>query len=84
MLAGNTNALVPGFITQVNLRCRIVDLSKVSADANTKFIYMLEKEISGSTSFVSDSVRFGEQQRSADGLTSMFQVNLTLKRPLKL
>ena len=83
-ITGNTNALVPGYITQINLRCRVVDLSRVSADANTKFAYMLEKDISSSSFFLADSARFGQLEKSQDGLTSMFQVNLTLKRPLKL
>jgi type IV pilus assembly protein PilM len=83
-LTVSTNALVPGYITQINLRCRVVDLSKISADANTKFAYMLEKDISSSPFFAPDSARFGQLEKSPDGLTTTFQVNLTLKRPLKL
>jgi hypothetical protein len=75
-------------ISMVSLRCRLVDLKQVketvSDDANTKFAYLLEKAFSSSSFLVPDSARFGQLEPSGDGLTYVFQVTLTLKRPLKL
>ena len=82
---GGTNTLaMEGQISQVNLRCRLVDLKKVSADANTKFAFMLETALSKDSNFVPGSARFGQLEPAGDNLTWTFQVTLTLNRPLKL
>ncbi len=74
----------PGVIAFINLRCRMVDLKGVSADANTKFAYMLEKALSSSPKFVAGAARFGQLEPAGDNLTFKLQVTLTLKNPLKL
>jgi type IV pilus assembly protein PilM len=81
--ASSTNA-VAGFISTVNLRCKLVDLKNVSPDANTKFAYMLGNALSSSSFFPPGTAVFGQLEPSGDGLTYVFQVTLTLKRPLKL
>lgn len=84
--AGATNLV--GMITSVNLRCRMVDLKKVkdsvSDDANTKFAYMLEKALAGSPHFIAEATRFGQLEPSGDQLTYVFQITLTLRRPIRL
>jgi len=82
----NSTNLVPGYITMVNLRCKLVDLTArgASADANTKFVFMLEKALSSSPYFDAGGVRLGQLEPSGDALTFTFQVTLTLKRALKL
>jgi type IV pilus assembly protein PilM len=80
----NTLAAPPGYITFINLRCKLMDLRKVSDDANTKFAFMFEKALSTNPQFVPESARFGQLEPSGDNLTFTFQVTLTLKRPLKL
>jgi hypothetical protein len=86
---GGTNTMaMEGQISHVNLRCRLVDLKKVSdkvsADANTKFAFMLETALSKDLNFVPGSARFGQLEPAGDNLTWTFQVTLTLSRPLKL
>ncbi|MCX6904182.1 MAG: type IV pilus assembly protein PilM [Verrucomicrobia bacterium] len=82
----NSTNLVPGYITMVNLRCKLVDLTArgAGADANTKFVFMLEKALSSSPYFDAGGVRLGQLEPSGDALTFTFQVTLTLKRALKL
>lgn len=87
----STNALggsltnVPGQITMVSLKCRFVDLTPSSADANTKFMYYLESALTNSPMFLVEGTKLtGNLDKSPDGLTYMFKVDLMLKNPIKL
>jgi hypothetical protein len=84
-LSTNGPPIIAGHITAVTLRCKLVDLKNVGADANTKFAYMFEKALTNSVYIVPESTRLnGDLDPAGDNQTYVFQVNLTLKRPMKL
>jgi type IV pilus assembly protein PilM len=79
----STNA-VEGFISQINVRCRMVDLNGIRATANSDFAYMFDKAISRSAYFVTNESKLGDLQPAGDGMTYTFNATLTLKRPIRL
>ena len=79
-----TNALT-GCITSVVLRCRLVDMKSIGADANSKFAFMFESMLTNSPYFLPEGTKLsGNLDPAGDNLTYTFQVNLVLKRPLKI
>ena len=79
-----TNAPPTNAITSVIMKCRLLDLKSVGADSNSKFAYMFEGALTNSPYFLPDGTKLsGNLDPAKDGLTYTFQVNLTLKRPLK-
>ena len=83
-LSLETNALT-GCITSVVLRCRLVDMKSVGADANSKFAFMFEGMLTNSPYFLQEGTKLsGNLDPAGDNLTYSFQVNLVLKRPLKI
>ena len=80
-----TNAPPTNAITTVIMKCRLLDLKSVGADSNSKFAYMFEGALTNSPYFLPEGTKLsGNLDPAKDGLTYTFQVNLTLKRPLKL
>lgn len=67
----------------IRVVCRGVDLTAVAANANSTFVYDLEKELQANPSFDSARTRL-VGALSPQGLTFTVEVLITPVRPLKL